>query len=56
MLDELYVGVAELAQALLQVLAEAAQGHLDDIDVAKQLPVQGAAETDQPADMGGAGW
>lgn len=55
-LDELNVGIAKLAQALLQVLAEAAQGHLDDIDVAKQLPVQGAAESDQPGDMGGGGW
>lgn len=52
MLDELNVGIAKLAQALLQVLAEAAQGHLDDIHVAKQLPVQGAAETDQPGGHG----
>lgn len=47
-LNELDVGVANLAQALLQVLAEAAEGHLDDIDVAKQLPVQCVAENDQP--------
>lgn len=48
MLEELNVGVAQLAQALLQVLAEAAQGQLDDIDVAKQLLVQCVTESDQP--------
>ena len=47
-LDELNVGVAQLAQALFQVLAEAAQGHLDDVDIAEQLPVQSAAEGRQP--------
>lgn len=51
-LNELDVGVANLAQALLQVLAEAAQGHLDDINVAKQLPVQRVAENDQPGGHG----
>lgn len=48
MLDELNVGVAQLAQALFQVLAEAAQRHLDDVDVAEQLPLQSAAESHQP--------
>lgn len=51
-LNELDVGVANLAQALLQVLAEAAQGHLDDVNVAKQLPVQRVAENDQPRGHG----
>lgn len=47
-LDELDVGVVKLAQVLLQVLAEAAQGHLHDVDVAEQLLVQCAAESNQP--------
>lgn len=47
-LDKLSVGVVKLAQALLQVLAEAAQGQLDDINVAKQLPLHCVAESDQP--------
>lgn len=55
MLDVVDVGVAELAQALLQVLAEAAQGHLDDIDVAEQLPVQCATEVGQPGGHGRGG-
>ena len=54
--DKLNVGVAKLAQALLQVLAEAAQGHLEDVDVAEQFPVQSAAESDQPGGHGRAGW
>ena len=55
-LDELNVGVAQLAHALLQVLAEAAQGHLDDVDVAEQLPLQSAAESRQPGGHRRAGW
>lgn len=55
-LDELNVGVAQLAHALLQVLAEAAQGHLDDVDVAEQLPLQSAAESCQPGGHRRAGW
>lgn len=55
-LDELNVGEAKLAQALLQVLAEAAQGHLGDVDIAEQLPVQRAAETNQPGGHRRAGW
>ena len=51
-LDVLNVGVAKLAQALLQVLAEAAQGHLDDVNIAKQLLVHCAAENDQPGEHG----
>lgn len=55
-LDELDVGVVKLAQALLQVLAEAAQGHLHDVNVAEQLPVQCAAESNQPGGHRRAGW
>lgn len=52
-LDKFNIGVAKLAQALLQILAKTAQGNLGDINVAKQLLVQCAAESDQPGDMGG---
>lgn len=51
-LDVLDVGETELAQALLQVLAEAAQGHLDDVNIAQQLLVHCAAENDQPGEHG----